>query len=230
MSLTAAYLAAGSVCRAVELVSERDADSDNDNNDNSNDDDDNDSDDDEATGQRACRAAFCAVRPPGHHVGRHGLTEGVESQGYCVLNNVAIGAQYAMLKYDYERVAIVDFDVHHGNGTEEIFRGHSNVLFASVHVYAPEIEFYPCTGPPEDVSPLPPQAAVAAPPARSDGNVLNVPISVGVTSAQFRAVFDDVVVPALHKFKPDLVLLSAGFDGHRGTFCCRTVIGVLLTM
>jgi acetoin utilization deacetylase AcuC-like enzyme len=184
---------------------------------NNNDDNDNDESNDEP-----CTAAFCAVRPPGHHVGRVGLTHGVESQGYCVLNNVAIGAQYALLKFDYERVAIVDFDVHHGNGTEEIFRGHSGVLFASVHVYAPEIEFYPCTGPPEGVAPLPRSAPVVAPPARVDGNVLNVPIHVGVTGAQFRAVFDDVVVPALHAFRPDLVLISAGFDGHRGT--CLVVL------
>lgn len=139
-----------------------------------------------------------------------------------MLNNVAIGAQYALLRHNYERVLIVDFDVHHGNGTEQIFRHHSGVAFASVHVYAPEIHFYPCSGPPEH-PPAPLSADEHEQSARAvatgsgflqQSNVLNVPLPLGVTSRQFCDAFENHVLPHMRAFRPQLVLVSAGFDGH----------------
>ena len=171
-SWTAALHASGAVCMAVDDVMR----------------------------ERQTRA-FCAVRPPGHHAGRCGRTEGARSQGFCLLNNVAIGAKYAVLKHDVARVAVVDFDVHHGNGTQEILQGDENFLFVSVHVTG--ANFYPGTGKNDDAS---------------ESNVLNVAMDGNKqrSLSQFRSAFDGVIMKRLRDFGPELILISAGFDGHKG--------------
>jgi acetoin utilization deacetylase AcuC-like enzyme len=134
--------------------------------------------------------AFCAVRPPGHHA------ESDRSMGFCLFNSVAIGAQRARQTHGMERAAVIDFDVHHGNGTQEIFENNPHVFYASTH----QSPLYPGTG------------------ARSEtgvGNIVNVPLRPGSGSLEFRRAFDEVILPALEDFRPDIVLISAGFDAHR---------------
>ncbi len=133
-------------------------------------------------------AAFCSVRPPGHHAERH------RAMGFCIFNNVAIGAAYALQKYSLQRVAIVDFDVHHGNGTENIFRHNPAVLLCSTF----QSPLYPYSG----------TGPVAA-------NITNVPLPAGTDSTEFRKAVTTTVLPALDAFAPELILFSAGFDGHR---------------
>jgi acetoin utilization deacetylase AcuC-like enzyme len=133
--------------------------------------------------------AFCAVRPPGHHATRD------TAMGFCLFNNVAVGAAHAMSR-GIERVAIVDFDVHHGNGTQDIFWSEPNVLYASTH----QSPLYPGTG------------------ARNEkgaGNIVNAPLRPGAGRAEFRQAFEEIVLPALRAQKPQLVIISAGFDAHR---------------
>ncbi|MFB1486449.1 MULTISPECIES: histone deacetylase family protein [unclassified Thiocapsa] len=132
-------------------------------------------------------AAFCCVRPPGHHAGRR--TTG----GFCLFNNVAVGAAHAMAEYGIERIAIVDFDVHHGNGTEEIFSGDERVLFCSSFQHP----FYPGCG-----------ADTKAP------NILNLPLPKLTDGAAFRAAVEAAWLPKLDAFAPQLIMISAGFDGH----------------
>jgi len=132
--------------------------------------------------------AFCAVRPPGHHAER------ARAMGFCFFNNVAIGAAHAMAEHGIERVAIVDFDVHHGNGTEDIFTGDERVLFCSSFQHP----FYPHTG-----------FDSKAP------NVVNCPLPSRADGAAFRAAVQDHWLPALARFEPQLVMISAGFDAHR---------------
>ncbi|MCP9486847.1 MAG: histone deacetylase [Gaiellaceae bacterium MAG52_C11] len=134
------------------------------------------------------RGGFALVRPPGHHA----LAD--RAMGFCLLNNVAIAARYAQSELRFERVAIVDFDVHHGNGTEAIFRGDDSVLFVSLHQWP----FYPGTGGP----------------GTSDETTLNLPLPAGTGDARYLAVFEEQVVPAVLGFAPDLVLASVGFDAH----------------
>ncbi len=114
--------------------------------------------------------------------------------GFCLVNNVAVAARYAQAELGLERVAIVDFDVHHGNGTEEIFRADDTVFFASVHQWP----FYPGTGGP----------------GTSDDTTLNVPLPAGSGDHAYAAAFGELIEPAVRAFAPDLVLVSAGFDAH----------------
>ena len=133
--------------------------------------------------------AFCAVRPPGHHATRDA------AMGFCLFNNVAIGAAHALAR-GIERVAIVDFDVHHGNGTQDIFCDDARVLYASTHQWP----LYPGTGRREE---------------GGAGNIVNVPLPRGAAAAEFRAAFEQIILPRLREFAPQLVMISAGFDAHR---------------
>jgi acetoin utilization deacetylase AcuC-like enzyme len=131
--------------------------------------------------------AFCGVRPPGHHACR------ARPMGFCIFNNVAVAARHAMAVHGVTRVAIVDFDVHHGNGTEDIFEDDGNVLMVSTFQHP----FYPYSGT-EDPAP----------------NMLNVPLPAGAGSEPFRDAVSQVWLPALDAFRPELVVISAGFDAH----------------
>ena len=133
--------------------------------------------------------AFCAVRPPGHHAER-----GV-SLGFCLLNNVAIAAAHLIEDHGMSRVVILDWDVHHGNGTQEIFWSDPSVVYASTH----QMPLFPGTG---------------APTETGVGNIFNAPLSPGDGSRAFREAFGERLMPALRDFAPDLVLISAGFDAH----------------
>ncbi len=136
------------------------------------------------------RRAFCAVRPPGHHA------TPAAAMGFCLFNNVAVGAAHAIARHGLQRIAIVDFDVHHGNGTQDIFWADPRVLYASTHQWP----LYPGTG------------------ARGEngvGNIVNAPLPAGAASAEFRAACIDIVLPALEAFQPQLLMISAGFDAHR---------------
>ena len=131
--------------------------------------------------------AFCGVRPPGHHACR------ARPMGFCIFNNVAVAARHALEAHGLERVAIIDFDVHHGNGTEDIFQNDARVLMASTFQHP----FYPYSGT-EDPAP----------------NMVNVPLRAGAGSKQFRAAVSEAWLPALEGFRPQLVIFSAGFDAH----------------
>jgi acetoin utilization deacetylase AcuC-like enzyme len=132
-------------------------------------------------------AAFCCVRPPGHHAERH------RAMGFCFFNNVAIGAAHAMAEHGLTRIAIVDFDVHHGNGTEDIFAGDERVLFCSSFQHP----FYPGTGADSQAS-----------------NVLNLPLPRLTGGTQFQAAVEAHWLPRIDAFRPELIMISAGFDGH----------------
>jgi acetoin utilization deacetylase AcuC-like enzyme len=133
--------------------------------------------------------AFCAVRPPGHHATRD------TAMGFCLFNNIAAGVAQALAR-GIERVVIMDFDVHHGNGTQDIFWNEPRVLYASTH----QSPLYPGTGA---------RAEIGA------GNIVNVPLPPGAGSAEFRSAFTAAIAPALRDFHPQLVMISAGFDAHR---------------
>jgi acetoin utilization deacetylase AcuC-like enzyme len=138
----------------------------------------------------SARRAFCAVRPPGHHATRE------QAMGFCLLNNVAVAAAHALAAHGLKRVAIADFDVHHGNGTQDIFEREPRVLFVSSH----QSPLYPDSGGEDE---------------RGCGNVVNGVLSPGAGSHEFRELWDAVLLPRLHAFKPQLLLISAGFDAHR---------------
>jgi acetoin utilization deacetylase AcuC-like enzyme len=134
--------------------------------------------------------AFVAVRPPGHH------TEVARPMGFCLFNNAAIAARYAQKKHGAERVAVVDFDVHHGNGSQDIFWSDKNVMYCSTH----EMPLFPGTG------------AVSE---RGEFNtVVNAPLRAGDGGNAFRLAFETTILPRLREFKPDLLVISAGFDAH----------------
>jgi len=134
--------------------------------------------------------AFCAVRPPGHHAERQ------KAMGFCVYNNVAVGAYYLLEKYKLSKVAIIDFDVHHGNGTQNIFYNNKKVLYISSHQYP----YYPGSG--------------AANEKGINDNVLNIPLAAGTQTHEFLNAYDNIFTK-LKKFKPEFILLSAGFDAHK---------------
>ncbi|MGB8633651.1 MAG: histone deacetylase family protein [Rhodanobacteraceae bacterium] len=159
-SLDAALHAAGACCAAVDAVM-----------------------------SEACRRAFCAVRPPGHHATAD------SAMGFCLFNSLAVAAAHALAAYGLERIAIADFDVHHGNGTESIFADEPRVLYLS----SQQMPLYPGSGSPES------QAA----------NACNVPLAPGSGSRQFRTAWRDTLLPALDAFAPQLLLVSAGFDADR---------------
>lgn len=138
--------------------------------------------------------AFCAVRPPGHHA------EADTAKGFCFLNTVAIAARYIQQQYGVQRVLIVDWDVHHGNGTQHAFYDDASVLFFSTH----QFPFYPGTGRATETGEGP-----------GKGLTINVPLSGGQGDDEYRDVFQKVLIPAANVFQPEFVLISAGFDGHR---------------
>jgi acetoin utilization deacetylase AcuC-like enzyme len=133
-------------------------------------------------------SVFCGVRPPGHHA------ESSRAMGFCLFDNIAVGAAHALETYGLEKVAIVDFDVHHGNGTEEIFQNESRVLFCSTF----EHPFYPFT-----------------PLRENTPNRISVPLTATAKGDEFRAAVTDHWLPALEAFQPEMVFVSAGFDAHR---------------
>ena len=132
--------------------------------------------------------AFCSVRPPGHHATR------TKAMGFCFFNNVAIAAKYALQRYNLKRVAVVDFDVHHGNGTEDILAGDPRALMVSIFQHP----FYPYCGDQEPAS-----------------NMLNVPVPAYTKGREVRDIVDRVWMPRLESFKPEMIFVSAGFDAHR---------------
>ncbi len=134
--------------------------------------------------------AFCTVRPPGHHA------EPERAMGFCFFNNVAIAALHARVAHGLDRVAVVDFDVHHGNGTQAAFEADASLFYASTHQYP----HYPGTGAASETG---------------VGNIVNVPLAPGSGGAEFRDAVTSLILPALEAFAPDLVLISAGFDAHR---------------
>ena len=133
--------------------------------------------------------AFCAVRPPGHHAEKN------KAMGFCIYNNVAVGTQYLLDKYKLNKVAIVDFDVHHGNGTQDIFYDNEKVLYISTHQYP----FYPGTGGDDERGKY--------------NNIFNVPLPAGTTSEEYLSAYE-FVLKKLKEFKPEFILFSAGFDAH----------------
>ena len=133
--------------------------------------------------------AFASVRPPGHHCNQN------KAAGFCILNNVAIGAKYLLNKYKYNKIAIIDFDVHHGNGTQDIFYENENVLFISTHQYP----YYPGSGSEKEKGKF--------------NNIYNIPLPAGTNSEEYLNAFE-FALKKLKEFKPEFVLISAGFDSH----------------
>jgi acetoin utilization deacetylase AcuC-like enzyme len=135
----------------------------------------------------AAENAFCAIRPPGHHAGR------ASAMGFCFFNNIAVAARHALEAWELSRVAIVDFDVHHGNGTEEIFSGDEQVLMVGTFQHP----FYPYSGTEHPAA-----------------NMCNAPLPAGTRGDVFRQAVGDVLLPRLRDFQPEMIFISAGFDGH----------------
>lgn len=140
--------------------------------------------------QGDAKRVFCAVRPPGHHA------ETTRANGFCFVNNAAVAARYLQDRHQIKRVAIIDFDVHHGNGTQEIFYNDNSVLYGSIHEYP----LFPGTGAEEE-------AGV--------GNIFNAPIAAGTNGQDFLEIFSRKILDNVDKFQPEIILLSAGFDAHK---------------
>ena len=134
--------------------------------------------------------AFCAVRPPGHHAEKN------KAMGFCIFNNVAVGANYLINKYKLNKVAIIDFDVHHGNGTQDIFHDNEKVLYISTH----QFPFYPGSGTEQEKGKY--------------NNIFNIPLPAGTTSEEYLNAYE-FVLKKIEEFKPEFILLSAGFDAHK---------------
>ena len=134
--------------------------------------------------------AFCAVRPPGHHAEKN------KAMGFCIYNNIAVGANYLIEKYKFNKIAIVDFDVHHGNGTQDIFYDNEKVLYISTHQYP----YYPGTGTEQEKGKY--------------NNIFNIPLPAGTTSEEYLNAYE-FVLKKLKEFKPEFILFSAGFDAHK---------------
>ena len=145
---------------------------------------------DAVAGKQASNA-FCAVRPPGHHA------ESNRPMGFCLINNVAVGALHARAAHGFKRVAVIDIDVHHGNGTQQIFWDDAEAFYASTHQYP----FYPGSGARREKG--------------AHNNIVNVPLAAGSGSDVFRGGLNDEILPALTAFRPDFVFISAGFDAHK---------------
>ena len=136
------------------------------------------------------KRVFCAVRPPGHHA------ETERANGFCFINNIAVAARYLQKQYKINKVAIIDFDVHHGNGTQEIFFKDQSVAYGSSH----EFPLFPGTGAENE---------------KGVGNIFNATLKAGTTSKEFIAIFDQKILKSIDKFKPEVILISAGFDAHK---------------
>jgi len=134
--------------------------------------------------------AFCAVRPPGHHAGKN------KAMGFCIYNNVAVGAHYLLKKYKLNKVAIIDFDVHHGNGTQDIFYDNEKILYISTH----QFPYYPGTGTEKEKGKY--------------NNIFNIPLPAGTNSEEYLNAYE-FVLKKIKEFKPEFILLSAGFDAHK---------------
>jgi len=134
--------------------------------------------------------AFCAVRPPGHHAEKN------KAMGFCIYNNVAVGAHYLLEKYKFNKVAIIDFDVHHGNGTQDIFYDNKKVLYISTHQYP----YYPGSGGEKEKG--------------KHNNIFNIPLPAGTTSEEYLNAYE-FVLKRIEEFKPEFILFSAGFDAHK---------------
>tara|TARA_B110001452_G_scaffold95046_1_gene78557 strand:- start:519 stop:1448 length:930 start_codon:yes stop_codon:yes gene_type:complete len=134
--------------------------------------------------------AFCAVRPPGHHAKKD------KAMGFCIYNNVAVGANYLIEKYKFSRIAIIDFDVHHGNGTQDIFYNNEKVLYISTHQYP----YYPGSGSEQEKGKF--------------NNIFNIPLEAGTSSEQYLNAYEHVL-KKIKEFKPEFILFSAGFDAHK---------------
>ncbi len=147
----------------------------------------------EAVVEGRVASAFALVRPPGHHATAR------MAMGFCLFNNVAVAASYALARYDLERVAIIDFDVHHGNGIQEAFYDDPRVLYISTHQYP----YYPGSGGIEETGI-----------GLGQGTTVNVPLPAGCGDGEYQTVFEEVVVPVTRRFEPRLILVSAGYDGH----------------
>ena len=132
---------------------------------------------------------FCAIRPPGHHA------ETAKAMGFCFINNIAVTAKYLQKKHNIKKVAIVDFDVHHGNGTQEIFFNDKTVAYASSH----EFPLFPGTGSEQEIG---------------VGNIFNAPLKSGLKGKEFLNIFDKKILRPIDRFKPEIILISAGFDAH----------------
>ena len=136
------------------------------------------------------KRVFCAVRPPGHHA------ETTRVNGFCFLNNAAVAARYLQSNYDIKKIAIIDFDVHHGNGTQEIFYNDNSVLYGSIHQHP----LFPGTGLESEIG---------------AGNIFNAPIEAGTSSEEFLKVFNEKILVNVDRFEPEVIIISAGFDAHK---------------